>query len=60
MLTLKHSWASDSRITRSYAAEYGGVPPIPPYAGFHRFVMRGLYPPNWGNQGIGLSHVAGE
>jgi putative transposase len=30
------------------------------YSSFHRFVMRGLYPPNWGNQGIGLSHVAGE
>jgi len=30
------------------------------YSSFHRFVMRGLYPPNWGGQGISLSNVAGE
>ena len=30
------------------------------YSSFHRFVRRGLYPANWGNQGIGLNHVAGE
>ena len=30
------------------------------YSSFHRFVERGLYPANWGSQGIDLNPVAGE
>jgi putative transposase len=30
------------------------------YSSFNRFVERGLYPVNWGSQGICLSHVVGE